>query len=186
MEGMRNCSPKNCTAWKTSEGPWIVCVAFLCVFFLVFISDRSFYRTIWTLVPLVFGLGLTLGLMAVLGLRLNFYNVVVLPALLGMGVDDGVHFFRRWRENERDSILTLKELFGPLTVTTITTMLGYAGLTLAHHPGLQSIGFLACLGLSCTWATTLFLFPGLLNIAYRRQKRSIQEQKNFRETGIES
>jgi len=150
-----------------SEGPWLVLIAFVGVLLLIFIAQRSFIQTIWLVLPLISGLALTIGIMGVFGIKINFYNIVVFPALLGMGVDDGVHFIRRWKEKNQYTEETWSELFGVLTITTITTMLGYAGLTLAHHPGLNSIGVLACIGLSSIWVASLFLLPGLLHLFYK-------------------
>ena len=100
-----------------------------------------------------------------LGWKLNFLNIVVLPAMIG--VDDGVHYYRRWDESGRDSARTYREMFEPLTVTTLTTIMGYGGLT-AHHPELRSTGSLGVLGLVCRWLTALKLLPGLLSWRYRR------------------
>ncbi len=153
----------------TSEGPWLVLITFVGVALLVFASQRSLRDTIWVMLPLVAGMAMMIGVMAVLGLKVNFYNIVVFPALLGMGVDDGVHYVRRWKDNRGDAGLTQGELWVPLTLTTLTTMMGYAGLMLARHPGLYSIGALACIGLLSTWFTTLFLLPGLLRMVYRNR-----------------
>jgi len=150
-----------------SEGPWLVLIAFVGVLLLIFIAQRSFIHTIWLALPLISGLALTIGIMGVFGIKINFYNIIVFPALLGMGVDDGVHFIRRWKEKNQHAWETQSELFGVLTITTVTTMLGYGGLTLAHHPGLNSIGVLACIGLSSIWVASLFLLPGLLHLFYK-------------------
>jgi hypothetical protein len=122
--------------------------------------------------PLISGLLLTMGIMAVTAFRLNFFNVVIFPALIGMGVDSGVHFFRRWKELNMDTTACLQELFEPLTGCTVTTMMGYSGMVLASHPGLRSIGLLACLGLGCIWLTSLVLFPGFLEYLKKREKVS--------------
>lgn len=153
----------------TSEGPWLVLVTFVGVALLVFASQLSVRDTIWMMLPLIAGMAVMIGIMAGFGLKVNFYNIVVFPALLGMGVDDGVHYFRRWKDNRGDTGLTQQELLVPLTLTTMTTMMGYAGLMLARHPGLYSIGALACIGLFSTWFTTLFLLPGLLKMVYRNR-----------------
>lgn len=151
-----------------SQGPKIVLLALLAVFLLVLMDQRSLSQTGWMMVPLISGIGITFGFMVLLNFKLNLFNMVVLPVLLGMGVDNGVHFFRRWKEKEGHTGETQKEFLNPLTLTTATTILGYGGLTLAHHPGLQSIGLLACLGLASNWATSLFLLPGLLDLSSRR------------------
>jgi predicted RND superfamily exporter protein len=153
----------------TSEGPWLIMMTFLAVMVLIFINQRSLGDTLWILLPLISGMILTVGIMSFLDLKINFFNIVVLPALLGMGVDDGIHYYRLWKENKRDIKSTQKTLFGPLSITTLTTMLGYAGMVFAHHPGLHSIGLLACIGLTCTWFTSLFLFPNILNYFQKRK-----------------
>ncbi len=152
----------------TSEGPWLVVITFLAIFGLIFINQRSVVQTAWIMLPLVTGMVLTAGIMVVFGLRLNFFNVVVFPTLIGMGVDDGVHYYRRWAECNRDVSSTQEELFGPLTLTSATTIFGYIGIVFSSHPGLRSIGILACIGLACTWFTSLFLLPGILNLLKRR------------------
>lgn len=146
----------------SSEAPLIVVLTFLGVFVLVIIDRRSMAQASWVLVPLVASLLLTFGALMILGWQLNFFNMVVLPALLGLGVDHGVHYYRRWRELHCDTSTTQLELFEPISVATLTTIMGYAGMALANHPGLRSIGNLAIVGLACTWITALVLLPGLL------------------------
>ncbi|MFW6198545.1 MAG: efflux RND transporter permease subunit, partial [Acidobacteriota bacterium] len=124
----------------TEEAPWIVGYTFLGVFFLVVLDRRSMRQASWVLVPLVAGLCLTFGVMIAIGWQLNFFNMVVLPAILGIGVDHGVHYYRRWRELGRDTAATQHELFEPVSTCSLTTIMGYAGMMLAHHPGLRSIG----------------------------------------------
>jgi predicted RND superfamily exporter protein len=148
----------------------MVAATFLGIICIVLFGRRSLRQTAWVMFPLIGGLVLTLGIMAATGLQLNFFNVVVIPALIGMGVDHGVHFYRRWKEYGRDAAATQRELFEPLSACTITTMMGYSGMIFASHPGLQSIGNIACIGLSCIWLTSLALFPGLLNWYYKNTK----------------
>jgi len=152
----------------TSEGPWIVAFTFLGVLCLVFLGCRSFIDTLWTVIPLVGGIILTLGVMSVSGLKLNFFNVVIIPALMGMGIDHGVHYYRRWKELDKNMAKTHQELLGPLSTCTATTMMGYIGLIFANQAGLQSIGKIACLGLCCIWLTSLILMPGILNTINRK------------------
>jgi len=153
----------------TREGPWLVIATFLGIFLLIWLNQRSILQTLWIILPLITGLGLTAGIMVVCGLSLNFFNIVVFPTLIGMGVDDGVHYYRRWIENAQDTDSCQKELFGPLSMTTVTTVFGYVGIAFSNHPGLQSIGILACIGLFCTWFSSLFLLPGLLKLLSKKK-----------------
>lgn len=147
----------------SSEGPLIIVLTFLGIFVLVIIDRRDVQQATWVLVPLVASLLLTFGVMLLLGWKVNFFNMVVLPSLLGLGVDHGVHYYRRWRELGCRTAETQLELFEPITVATLTTVMGYAGMALASHPGLRSIGNLAIVGLGCTWVTAMVLLPGLLS-----------------------
>jgi predicted RND superfamily exporter protein len=147
----------------SSEGPLIIVLTFLGIFVLVIIDRRDVQQATWVLVPLVASLLLTFGTMIALGWKVNFFNMVVLPSLLGLGVDHGVHYYRRWRELGCRTAETQLELFEPITVATLTTIMGYAGMALANHPGLRSIGNLAIVGLTCTWITAMVLLPGLLS-----------------------
>ncbi len=147
----------------TEEGPQLVAFTLLGISLVLLLYRRSLRDAFWMLLPLVLGVGLTLGVLAAFGIKLNFFNVVVLPALLGVGVDHGVHFYRRWRELNSSTQATQDELFGPLSICTATTMTGYSGMVFAHHAGLHSIGVVACVGLSSIWFTSLVLLPGMLN-----------------------
>ena len=119
------------------------------------------------IIPLfLLGMIMFIGIMGVAGLKVNFFNIVVFPALLGMGVDDGIHYFRQYRETRGDIGQTQRDLFGTLSLTTFSTVLGYAGLMLASHPGLFTIGLLATIGLVCIWFVSLFLFPAILRLIY--------------------
>ncbi len=154
----------------TEEGPRLIIFTFLGIFLLIFWQQRSFPQALWIVMPLISGMALMSGLMVVFGIRLNFFNIVVFPTLIGIGIDDGVHYYRRWLEMGWNTLATQKELFGTLSLTTATTICSYLGIAFSRHPGLRSIGFLACLGLLSTWLTTLFLLPGVLNLLDKKKK----------------
>lgn len=155
----------------TEEGPWLVGLALLGIVLLVFLDRKSLVQTVWVLVPLLAGLVLSLGLLALIGGKLNFFNIVVLPNLIGNAVDNGVHYVRRWLEMGRDIAAVQGELAEALSASALTTIMGYAGLLAAHHAGLRSIGALAVLGLGCCWFTGVVLMPGLLAILGGRSSR---------------
>jgi uncharacterized protein len=169
----------------TSEGPWLIALTLLGVFLLVRLGTTSLKDTLLVLLPLAAGVAMCFGLMTVLGLKLNFFNIVVVGALLGMGVDGGVHYVRHWRETGGDTAATQRELFQPLTIATGTTMLGYSGMVFASHPGIRSIGIFACLGLTLVWVATLYLLPGLLDFLKEKPKE-LSKNKQVAPTELEA
>jgi predicted RND superfamily exporter protein len=152
----------------TGEGPWLLALIAVGIVAVVVIQQRSLRHASWMLLPLAAGLTLCLGVMALLGWTLNVFNLVAIPPLLGLGVDHGVHYYSRWRESGGATAQVQAELMGPLTVCTLTTIMGYVGMAFASHPGLRSIGAITCLGLACMWLTALGLLPGLLE--FRRAR----------------
>ena len=147
------------------ESPRMVGVTFLLVFVLVFVSFRSARWTLIAVTPLLVGLAWMLGLMELFAIKLTFYNLVVLPTVLGIGNDGGVHLAHRYREEGRGSIRRVLRSTGEhVTMGALTNLIGFGGLLLSSHPGLRSIGVLAVVGIGGTLAATLVFFPALLQV----------------------
>lgn len=147
----------------TREGKLAAIVALVVVFVLVLAGVRSLRGTALVMCPLVVGVIWMGGVMYFLGLKLNFFNVVVFPTIIGIGVDDGVHIYHRYREEGPGSLWFVLRTTGlVIAMTTITTIVGYSGLVLATHPGLNSIGYLAVVGLIATFVATVTVLPAIL------------------------
>ena len=147
------------------ESPLMVGVTFLLVFILVALSFRSFRWTLIATTPLVFGLIWMVGAMALGGILLTFYNLVVLPTVLGIGNDGGVHLAHRYQEEGKGSIRRVLRSTGEhVTMGALTNLIGFGGLLVSSHPGLRSIGVLAVTGIGATLATTLVFFPALIQV----------------------
>lgn len=146
-----------------SEAPWMVLGTFLIVVLLMVLNFRSLKWAMLAIIPLVVGLLWMILGMEILGLKLNFYNLVVLPAILGIGNDAGVHIVHRYREEGPGSLrYILKSTGEHVFMSSLTTMIGFGGLLLSFHPGLKSIGQLAVLGIGTTVLAALVFLPALL------------------------
>jgi len=107
------------------------------------------------------------------GMKLNFFNIVVLPSVIGIGVDNGVHIYHRYLEEGPGSLYyVLKNTGLAISMTTLTTIAGYSGLILANHPGLNSIGDLAVIGIISTYVTAMILLPALLQFFEKKRPAS--------------
>ncbi len=146
-----------------SEAPWMVLATLLIVSALMFLNFRTVKWALLALLPLIVGVLWMLLLVEILGARLNFYNLIVLPAVLGIGNDAGVHLVHRYREEGRGSLMSVLRSTGEhVAIGSLTTMLGFAGLLLSFHPGLESIGLLAVLGIGSTLVAALLFLPAML------------------------
>lgn len=145
-----------------NETPWMVGATFTMVFLLMLLSFGSFRWTIIGMLPLAVGLLWLFGIMMITGMMFNFYNLVVLPAILGIGEDNGVHLAHRYRQEGRNSMWEVLSSTGQhITVGSFTTMLGFSGLLFTYHPGLQSLGAMAVIGIGMTWIAALVFLPAL-------------------------
>lgn len=141
----------------------MVFATFVMILILMYISFRSFRWTIISMLPLVIGLSWMFAVMILFDLSFNFYNLVVLPAILGIGNDNGVHLASRYREEGKASMWNVLSSTGQhITVGTLTTMLGFAGLLFTNHPGLYSIGILAVIGIGMTLLSAVTFLPALV------------------------
>jgi hypothetical protein len=96
----------------------------------------------------------------VLGMKLNFANIIALPLLLGIGVAFNIYFVVAWRAgatNFLQSSLTRAVIFSALTTAS-----GFGTLWLSKHPGTASMGELLMISLGWTLVTTLFVSPALM------------------------
>lgn len=148
-----------------NESPTMVIATFILVFIFMSISLRSVVWASIAALPLLVGLLFLFGLMLLFNLQFNFYNLVVLPAILGIGCDNGIHVVSRYREEGRGSLRWVLRSTGQhITIGSFTTMLGFGGLLFTLHPGLQSIGILAFLGVGMALLVALTYLPALLSV----------------------
>ena len=143
----------------------MVSATFIVVFILILISFRSFRWTFIALIPLLVGLLWLFGILLIFGLKFNFYNLVVLPAILGIGCDNGVHLAHRFRDEGKKNMWEVLSSTGQhITIGSVTTMMGFAGLLFTNHPGLNSIGIMAVVGIGMTLITALTFLPSIVQV----------------------
>lgn len=145
------------------ESPYMVGAVFIIVAIIMLAYFRSFKWAGLALIPLVVGLLWMLLVVELFGPKLNFFNLVVLPAMLGIGNDDGIHLVHRYRERGKGSIMKVLRSTGEhCTIASLTTMIGFFGLLFSFHPGLRSIGELAVIGAVTTLLAALLFLPALI------------------------
>ena len=146
--------------------------ALAAVLVLLWIDFRSLAHSLLAMMPLAFGFALLCGVIGWLDLPLNPANMIVLPLILGIGVDHGVHLVHLWRQQPgrfelNDSTATA------VLLTAATTTASFGALILARHQGLQSLGQVLTLGVTTCLASSIGLFPAMLAwLAERRAAAS--------------
>ena len=142
-----------------------VAVSLIAVTLVLLIDLGSLGRSLLVLTPLLTALAWVTGLMYVFDFKVNIYNMVAFPTIIGMGIDNAVHMFHRYREAGPGSMrLVLRTTGTVLMATTLTTMVGFAGLVPAHHPALYWVGAVTLLGLGSCFVSAVTLLPALLQM----------------------
>lgn len=133
---------------------------------VVFAFFRSVGATIMVLAPSLTGILLTLGLMGALDVRLSIINMVILPSLVGISVDNAIHIYHRFREaGDAADVASIMRTTGRAAVmTTLTTLLGFGGLLTSSMGGLRSMGLVAVIGFLSCLVVTVTLLPALLRL----------------------
>ena len=134
-----------------------------CIIIMLVLVYRNVKNVAITVMPITVGMVMMFGIMGAVGIKLNIFNMIVLPTVLGIGIDNAIHILHRYQEEGRHNVLyALRTTGGAAFMTTLTTMLGFAGMLSASNAGFKSLGLVACIGLLCCMVASLTLFPALL------------------------
>ncbi len=152
-----------------SQGTFVV---FLIVLVLIIAISRNLAAFIVIFVPLLSGFLLLVGLLSLgemltgaLIFKLNYINVVAVPVLMGVGIDNGLHLYRRYKEKKfTDLTFVMRETGSAVILSNFTTSVGFASLLLASHRGLSSLGLLASLGIISILFAYITLFPIFIKV----------------------
>ena len=135
-------------------------LAVVAITLLLWAALRRFDDVLRTLIPLLVSGLVTLELCVVLGISLNFANIIALPLLLGVGVAFKIYYVMAWRSGR--AAFLQSGLTQAIILSAATTGTAFGSLWLSHHPGTASMGKLLALSLLCTLIGAVFFQPILM------------------------
>jgi uncharacterized protein len=127
---------------------------------LLWLALRRMTDVLLTLVPLLVAGAVTLEICVLIGMPLNFANIVALPLLLGVGVAFKIYYVTAWRSGRTN--LLQSSLTRAIFFSAMTTATAFGSLWLSSHPGTSSMGKLLALSLVTTLAAVLLFQPALM------------------------
>lgn len=149
----------------------VLVLSILFLVFVIYLDFRNFRNSLLVFGSILWGVVGMMALMVLLGLKFNFYNMIMVPLVFGMTVDSSVHLIHRYEELGRSSVPQALFTSGAAAfLSSMTNMLGYSGLLIAHHPGLNSIGNLAVIGMTTCMIGSLVFLPAALQWMTNRRK----------------
>ncbi len=135
-------------------------LALISISILLFIVLRKVVDVALTLVPLLLAGVLTMEITVLIGLPLNFANIIALPLLLGLGVAFKIYFVMAWRAGQTK--LLQSSLTRAVFFSAMATAVAFGSLWSSKHPGTSSMGELLALSLACTLVAAVFFQPALM------------------------
>ena len=147
-----------------AERPWLkyVFVSILLFVVLVLAVDMRCFR--WMLValtPVLFGASVTFGVFCWLDIGFNLMTIIMVPLIIGLGVDDGIHVVHRLRENTPSPAYAVASVSRAILLTTLTTCSSFAVFLFTDHPGLEGMALVLLVGLPLCLLASVTVIPAL-------------------------
>ncbi len=122
-----------------------------------------------SLIPVGFGVVGLLGTYQWFGANLNFLSVGMVPLVIGVGIDDGIHIIHRYLEEGKGSLPDVIRSTGKaIFLTTATTCLAFSSFLFSSHPSMRFLALVPIIGLSLCFFGAIIFLPALLRMIIDR------------------
>ncbi|MEQ1622759.1 MAG: MMPL family transporter [Methylococcales bacterium] len=139
-----------------------IIIALITIALLLFLIRRNITDTLLVMTPLILAGLFTMASAVITGTPINFANIIALPLLLGLGVDNGIHMVEKLHHSlsEEQNIYqssTARAMF----YGALTTASSFAGLAFSPHQGIASMGLIITIGIFWIMTCTFVILPAL-------------------------
>jgi predicted RND superfamily exporter protein len=146
------------------------------VVLIVYLSFRNLWVSLVVLLPIVFAIIVTFGLLLLVGHRFSFMSVTAIPLIIGIGIDNGIHLIRRYLENESCGILVIAKASGAALIqSNLTTIIGFGALMASNFAPLAEMGLVTSLGIALALAGGLWVVPAVIFIRVERDATQLDK-----------
>ena len=152
-------------------------LAFAGIFILLAGYFRSLLLPILVFVPVGVTLLLAFAICQLTGLNRNMANILVVPLIIGLGVDTGIHVVHRFvigAGDDRHESSTARAV----VISALTTIGTFFSLSFSPYLGAASIGLLLTVAISLLVVVTFVLLPVLLKAVPMATQRARLEAKH--------
>ena len=135
----------------------------LAVVIVLFLRFRQPRTVVLVLFPALFGAVWVAAVFSLTGQRLNLMNLGVIPMVLALGIDDGIHIVAPYLAGRRRTVDDVLKATGTgVLLTSLTTMVTFGSLGFSANRGLASVGLLSFIGIGCCLFASVVALPVLL------------------------
>jgi uncharacterized protein len=147
------------------------------ILLVVYLCFRNLRVSLIVLIPIVFGVVTTFGLLLLVRHRFSFMSITAVPLIIGIGIDNGIHLVRRYLESDRNEILVIAKATGAALIqSNLTTIVGFGALMTSSFAPLVEMGLVTSLGVALALAGGLLLIPAVILLEERRQPSNRQAE----------
>ena len=147
--------------------------ALISIAIILWITLRRVSDVLLTLIPLLMAGVVTLEICVLIGMPLNFANIIALPLLLGVGVAFKIYYIMAWREGQTNLLQSV--LTRAVTFSACTTATAFGSLWFSSHPGTSSMGKLLAISLMTTMAAAALFQPILMGKPRQHLKEALKD-----------
>lgn len=147
-----------------------IVIALITIALLLLAIRRNLTDTLLVMTPLILAGLFTMASTVVTGTPINFANIIALPLLLGLGVDNGIHMVEKLHHSlsEEQNIYrssTARAMF----YGALTTASSFAGLAFSPHQGIASMGLVITIGIFWIMTCTFIVLPAFSKLVIKRE-----------------
>jgi predicted RND superfamily exporter protein len=140
------------------------------ILLVVYLCFRNLRVSLIVLIPIVFGIVTTFGLLLLVKHRFSFMSITAVPLIIGIGIDNGIHLVRRYLENDSNEILLIAKASGAALIqSNLTTIVGFGALMTSSFAPLVEMGLVTSLGVALALAGGLLLIPAVILLGERHR-----------------
>ncbi|MGZ4989947.1 MAG: MMPL family transporter [Methylobacter sp.] len=145
-----------------------IAIALVTIALLLFVIRRNIIDTALVMTPLILAGLFTMASTVITNTPINFANIIALPLLLGLGVDNGIHMVEKLHHSlsEQQNIYqssTARAMF----YGALTTSSSFAGLAFSPHEGIASMGLIITMGIFWIMICTFIILPALSKLVLK-------------------
>jgi hypothetical protein len=148
-----------------------IVIALVAIAVLLLFIRRSVIDTLLVMTPLVLAGLFTMASTVFTGTPINFANIIALPLLMGLGVDNGIHMVEKLHHSlsEEQNIYQSSTARG-MFYGALTTISSFIGLAFSPHEGISSMGLVITIGIFWIMTCTFIVLPALSKLVLKAEQ----------------
>ncbi len=152
-------------------------VSFALIILILIILFTSVKYGLIPLLTIVFGIIWATGTLVLVGFEITPQTSGVMAMIMGIGIDFGIQVTKRYRyelqtqKRETAMVDTIKNVFYPMTITTLAAVIGFKCLSLGELPVMEDMGTMMATGVIFCMVAALTVVPAVLVLFTRRREK---------------